>query len=97
MPEYEYTFGITGVLTARQKMMAMKLLRESKTTVLAIDSMNAKRANALQIVAKLVVFWPSMKMADFEGSLSPIDWPLERVLLEGEDFPFGMIPEEENK
>lgn len=93
MSDYVYHMCVLGQLTPRQKIMATKLMRESEFAVTAMDEMNAKDKNIVDKAKYLVIFSVGSSSDVLEGL--PIEWPIGRLLVEEEDFPFGTLPKKD--
>jgi len=93
MSEFAYHMCVVGQLTPRQKIMTTKLMRESEFPVIAMDEVNAKAKKLVELAKYLIIFSVGKNENTLEGM--PIEWPLGRLLLEEEDFPFGTLPKKE--
>jgi len=93
MSEYQYHMCVVGQLSPRQKIMATKLMRESKFSVISMDEINAKDKNLVEKAKYLIIFSVGEAENILEGI--PIEWPLGRLLVEEEDFPFGTLPKKD--
>jgi hypothetical protein len=92
--DFTYEMCVVGQLTPRQKIMTSKLLRESDFPAIAMDEVNAKNKEIKKKAKYLVIFSTGDKENTLEGL--PIEWPVNRILIEEEDFPLGSLPQKEN-
>ena len=91
---YSYKYCIIGNLTARQKIMVTRLLRE-KNPVMAMDEYNAETQELSKKAEKLILFCPYNGMDPRSEDLDiaiRLGWSISRISVEGEDFDFGAIP-----
>jgi len=89
--DFAFDFAVVGQTSARQKLMTCRFIRESQDRVIAMDSFNAQQKKLEERAEKLVIFKPSLTG---DGGLEgmPVEWPVGRVLLEGNDFRVGTFP-----
>ncbi len=93
MDEFKYHMCIVGQLSPRQKIMTTKFIRESEKPVISMDETNAKKKELVNKAKYLVVFSVGKSENHLEGL--PIEWPIGRILVEEDDFPYGTFPEKD--
>lgn len=94
MDKYGYKYCVVGKLTARQKIMATRLLR-ADFPVMAMDEYNAETQDLSKKAEKIVLFCPYSGMDPTGEDLDMVvklGWSVSRISVEGEDFDFGDIP-----
>jgi DNA-directed RNA polymerase len=88
-----YKYCVIGNLSTRQKILATKLLRESKHKVIALDEYNAKTKHIIDNAEFLVLFMKDNEADDVTMEECNFLFPYERILIEDEHFPMNEIPQ----
>jgi hypothetical protein len=97
MAKHAYKFAVVGQLTPRQKLMTVKLMRESGCLVVAMDEVNAEDKKIAELAECLVVFKRSHSECGFDeqlGIAEKLGFSIGHVVFEGEDFGDGSLPKE---
>lgn len=96
--EFRQEYCIIGQAEARQKILTVRFLKSSRKPIIAIDFFNAEKKELVKTGKYAVVFRPSLKIKPTAviEKLEAQGWPAERIIVEGEDFPVGELPDSMN-
>ena len=95
MGNYTYKACVIGDLSLRQKMMATRLLRESKSPMIMMDEYNAKTQKLIEKAEFLIVFdvgTNALEDDEFVDRMIEMGWSESRILVEGDNFLPNTVP-----